>query len=489
MKISWKVIFLTLFLCALVVPADAANDKIRIGILKFGSKADGVQDRQAEIITDIFTRALYGSKTVSIYERERFEDVGAEIRVGLSGLVDPMTAAEVGRIKGLQYMVLGAVTELNQKADGVIIPLGGIGIGSGSHEAKARIEMRVIDVATSEICLALTEVGTSKNSAQALSFGGVAWAEGEFGGLEARAINDAAIRLANKIRVELGGEYSYVISGSGSEFIIDQGEANGVENGALFLVYAEGSTVRGMNGEVLGRDKIPLAVLKVKSAESAHSVCTVAPPTKGNLIKRGDKVEPISAEEARKIKPVSSRPAVSASSETFDQIFKEDSSPSSPGSPEREPQAGEEVLERPAEPRSTQPAVARQPAGYYQMKEVEGIDPNSTTDAKLIDAYVFIEPTERNTLGIQHRGAWQMYSGKRYKDAFEIFTKLTDDYPGNYLSAYWAGMCAIKLGSDKEAAKWFDLALAFNPNYQPAIDARAKIGEDPANKPAKKKKK
>jgi tetratricopeptide (TPR) repeat protein len=384
-------------------------------------------------------------------------------------------------------MVLGAVTELNQKAGGVVIPLGGIGIGSGSHEAKARIEMRVIDVATSEIRLALTEVGTSKNSAQALSFGGISWAEGEFGGLEARAINDAAIRLANKIRVELGGEYSYVISGSGSEFIIDQGEANGVENGALFLVYAEGAAVRGMNGEVLGRDKIPLSVLKVKNAESAHSVCTVAPPTKGNLITRGDKVEPISAEEARTIKPVSSRPATSASSETFAQIFNEDAKPSSTASPGGA-SVEAETPEKPAEPQPGAATAPRQPAGSYPMREIEGVDPNNTTDAKLIEAYSFIEPAKRNTLGIQHRGALQMYSGKRYKDAFEIFTKLTDDNPGNYLSAYWAGMCAIKLGSGKEAAKWFDQALAFNPDYQPAIDAKATIGEEPANKPAKKKK-
>ena len=121
------------------------------------------------------------------------------------------------------------------------------------------------------------------------------------------------------------------------------------------------------------------------------------------------------------------------------------------------------------------------------MRDMPGVDPNSTTDAKLIDAYDFMDPQKRNTLGIQHRGAWQMYSNKRYKDALEIFTQLADDYEGNYMSAYWAGMCAVKLNSGKEASKWFNSALEINPNYQPAVDALAKLGDEPANKPAKKR--
>jgi TolA-binding protein len=75
-----------------------------------------------------------------------------------------------------------------------------------------------------------------------------------------------------------------------------------------------------------------------------------------------------------------------------------------------------------------------------------------------------------------------MYSSRRYKDAFEIFSRLADEYPGNYLSAYWAGVSAQRLKSGKEAAKWFDIALSFNPDYQPAIDARAKLGDSPSNK-------
>jgi tetratricopeptide (TPR) repeat protein len=120
------------------------------------------------------------------------------------------------------------------------------------------------------------------------------------------------------------------------------------------------------------------------------------------------------------------------------------------------------------------------------MRDVDGVDPDNTTDAKLIEAYGFLSSTERNTLGIQHRGAYRMYSAKRYKDAFEAFTKLTDDYPGNYLSAYWAGTSASKLKSYKEAIKWFDIALAINPNYQPAVDGKAQA-EASDSKGSKKK--
>jgi curli biogenesis system outer membrane secretion channel CsgG/TolA-binding protein len=498
MKKLKLVILFAFFVCALSAPSEAA-DRIRMGMIKFESKAAGVSDRQAEIITDIFTNVLHGAKSIAVMERAEIESIGAELKLQMSGLVDPATAVQIGKIKGLQYMVMGAVTELSKKGSGGAVPLFVIpgSVGGGSVTASAKVDVRIVDVETSEVVMAVSEVGMSKNSAQAFNLYGVRWGEAEFGGLEARAIADASLRLAHKIKEKMGGEYSYVLSGSGNELIVDEGNSMGVQDGdsaTLFLVYADGTAIMGMDNRALSREKIPLGVLKVKKAESDYSTCVVAPPTKGNLIRRGDKIEPISTEEAKTVKSPSSRPAAAAaSSETFQEIFGDGNGG---GQPEQKTQPSAQEQSAPAQqeqfaqlpqPGQREPETQpEQPAasGSFQWRDVDGVDPNSTTDAKLIDIYP-LSSQERNTIGIKHRGAWKMYSGKRYKEAFEVFSQLVLDYDCNYLAAYWAGMAAQKLGSAKEAAAWFERALAINPNYQPAIDGKAKLGGNPVNKPVK----
>jgi curli biogenesis system outer membrane secretion channel CsgG/TolA-binding protein len=497
-----RTVLLALLALAVVVPSEAA-DKVRMGMIKFESKAEGVQDKQAEIITDIFTNVLSGAKNISVLERAEIQRIGEELKFNMSGLVDPATAAAIGKVRGLQYMVMGSVTELYKKAGGGAVPLFFIpgSIGGADITAYAKIDVRVIDVETTEVIAAFSERGMSKNSSQAFNFYGVRWGETEFGGLEARAIADASLRVAYHIRERMGNEYSYVLSGSGDEFVIDAGNMMGVQEGVgdkrdgatLFLVYIDGETIRGLDNQIISRKKIPLAVLKVKTAESDHSICTVAPPTSGKVIQRGDKIEPISSEEAKTIKGTAKRPDVPQSTETFNEIFGtgDTSPPSQPAQPQPPAPGTAETAQpapvaQPAQPAS-QPAQSR-PSGSYQWRDVDGVDPNSTTDAKLVDIYP-LSSQERNAIGIKHRGAWNMYSKGSYKEAFEIFTQLAFDYECNYLSAYWAGMAALKIGSAKEAAKWFDQALAINPGYQPAIDAKTKLGDEPVNKPTKTKKK
>jgi len=219
----------------------AEGEKIRVGIMGFQSKAPGVSNRQAEIITDLFTRELANSRSIAVYEREQLAKIGEEIKLGMSGLVDMNTAVEVGRIAGIQYILTGAVTELSGKASGGggYVPIrgapiiGGLAVGGGSHRATAGIDIRVIDTTTSEIVLALSEQGSAVNTSSAVAIAGFAAAETEFGGLEARAIADAVTRLSNGVRSILGDESSRVIAVGANKFTIDVGSTMGAKVGAL----------------------------------------------------------------------------------------------------------------------------------------------------------------------------------------------------------------------------------------------------------------
>ena len=82
------------------------------------------------------TTELYEAGLFTLVEREKLHYVGEEIRLSQSGLMDESTAPELGKIKGVQYSMTGAVTEYHYKAAGGAVPIPGIGgVGGASNTA------------------------------------------------------------------------------------------------------------------------------------------------------------------------------------------------------------------------------------------------------------------------------------------------------------------------------------------------------------------
>lgn len=443
--------------------AIEASEPIRVGVMKFESKTSGVSDHQAEVITDLFTTELAQSKRVQVFERLQLEAIGSEVKLGMSGLVDMNTAVEVGKLAGLQYMLMGSVTELSQKASGGAI----MGIGGVTHEAYATIDMRVVEVATSRVVKAYKAEGTSKNTGSAISIGGFTYAEAGFGGIEARAIADAVSVLAHKLRSEMADESSHVIAASDNRYTIDVQS----QPGSLYLVYTDGKAILDMSGQMIDREKIPFAVIKVVDTGTGHSVAALAEGCSGKLIRRGDKIEPIAAAKAKEMlsgkRFAKDRP--SASSSTFEQIFGGGDGAATPTTPA--PGAVEVPAATPAAPA---PPAAATPSAPIARKAIDGFDPDTSSDAKVIETYP-LSSGEINSLGILQRSSYNMYKNRRYKDAYDGFKRGFDSYGGHYLAAYWAGMTAQKLKNNDEAKEWFERALAINPNYVPASEAIEKI--------------
>jgi hypothetical protein len=108
------------------------------------------------------------------------------------------------------------------------------------------------------------------------------------------------------------------------------------------------------------------------------------------------------------------------------------------------------------------------PANYQVMLD---FDPNQIADARVIRTLP-LSQEEMNALEIQHRASWNQYDNKLFTDAFMSFSQQSFQYKGNYLSSYWAGMSALRLGNLQVADAWFNMALEINPYYQPARNAK-----------------
>ena len=196
--------------CSFALDLDDAEDTepVRLGIMPFSSKAYGVPDGMAAVISDFFARMLYKSEGITLLERERLEDAGAELRLGMSGLVSNKTAAQIGKLAGCQYILLGSITNLAKGGSGAAMPglFLPIGFSSAKEKVKATLDVRVIDVETGSIVFAEGAEGEAERADKGISVHGIDFGESEFGGIENVAITNAVAKLAPGIEEALTGK-------------------------------------------------------------------------------------------------------------------------------------------------------------------------------------------------------------------------------------------------------------------------------------------
>ena len=186
-----------------------SGERVRLGIMKFTSKTYGVPDSMAAGISDFFARMLFKADDIMLVERERLDDIASELRLGMSGLVDPKTAAKIGKLAGADYMLLGAITNLGYGSSGASLPGFGVpflgGVGVNTQKVRADLDVRVVKVETGEIVHAEAASGEASKSDTGLSAYGVSLRNSEFGGIEGTAILHATAKLAPGIQKALTG--------------------------------------------------------------------------------------------------------------------------------------------------------------------------------------------------------------------------------------------------------------------------------------------
>ncbi|MDR1472893.1 MAG: hypothetical protein LBS75_10270 [Synergistaceae bacterium] len=264
-----------------------------------------------------------------------------------------------------------------------------------------------------------------------------------------------------------GTPEGHVYAIAAESYTVSLGVADGVKGGEFFIVYYYGGDFFGEDGLPIGHYKIPVAVLKAESVSTSSSVCKVVSPSQGWVIQRGDRVMPISSASANHLK--------------FAAFYATPEKPQVPGHNGRWIRVAPAPAPAPVPPPApalvypsslpVQPEVPY-PPNYWVMPY--DFDVNLITDLRLARTFP-ISQVEVYALEIQHRQAWDMYSRKRYDAAFNSFARQAANYDGNYLSPYWAGMCALKLGNPSLAEAWFNTALGINPNYRPAMEEISKI--------------
>ena len=181
---------------ALLVPAalcaeQAQPRKKRVAIMDFDystvhttvSAIFGTNVDIGQGISDMLVTMLVKDGTYSIIERKALDKIMAEQNFSNSERANPSSAAKLGKLLGVDAIIVGSITQFGNETDsknigGVGRTLGGIGIGGfGKKESSANVglDARIINVDTGEILAVATGKGESKRKSTSLLGGGGSW--------------------------------------------------------------------------------------------------------------------------------------------------------------------------------------------------------------------------------------------------------------------------------------------------------------------------
>lgn len=222
---------------AAVVPArPVLKRKIALGRItnetRYGQSLvrDSKGDPLGKQVTDLLSKALTESGAYLVFERPDIVALKEESK---------LTDAKMNLI-GVDVMIIGSLTEFGRKT------LGQTGFASSSKKqvAFAKVDLRLVDVSTSQVFFATSGAGeSSTESASTFGFGSQAAYDG--------TLNDSAIRQAiseavNRMSTELSARpwQTYILSNDGGRIFIAGGKAQGLKPGMLLSVQTVGEKIK-----------------------------------------------------------------------------------------------------------------------------------------------------------------------------------------------------------------------------------------------------
>src|SRR5436853_120541 len=208
-------------------------------------------------IADLLVQKLVQDGKYSVIERKALDKILAEQNFGNSNRADSSTAAKIGKMLGVDAIIIGSITQFGR--DDKSTGLGGAGWGRGPFgiggvkvkEAKAicNISARMVDTTTGEILAAVTGEGHSTRSGTSLIGGGGGGGGGGVGAFDmsssnfgqtilGEAVNKSVVSTGTQLTAAAGNlptrkvEVNALVADvSGNTLILNAGSKSGLKVG------------------------------------------------------------------------------------------------------------------------------------------------------------------------------------------------------------------------------------------------------------------
>ena len=325
--------FLWVLLFAFVLPIYAQTPaasapparKKRVAILDFdyatvhsySSAMFGTDVDVGKGITDLLVKYLVKDGTYSVIERQALDKIMAEQNFSNSDRANPASAAKIGKLLGVDAIIVGAVTQFGNETKNTNIggaggALGGFGLGGVGHKkskAICAIDARIIDIDTAEILGVADGKGESARESTSLTGGGGHWSgwgggHADFGSSDfqqtiiGEAINQATQQLSSGLIADAPKlvARTIVVEGlvaavDGGQVVLNVGSKTGIKVGNQMNVERVTKEIKDPStGKVLRKMSNQIGVIEITDVDDVSAVGKVL---SGTGFKVGDSVKTI----------------------------------------------------------------------------------------------------------------------------------------------------------------------------------------------------
>jgi len=217
----------------------AVGERLSVAVLPFESKDIGADLGSIDLLDKLVT-GFVNSGRFKVIERAQLEKILNEQKLGLTGVLDASTAAQIGKGIGVDGVVVGSITR------------------SGN---TVTIDARLIDTESAAI---LTARDAFSN------------------GISLQDLSQMITELVGKIQADLPMVSGYVIRVDGANLTLDIGTKNGIRKGIKCLVYREGAPmVHPVTGEVIGKMIDEICEVQVTDVFDGYCTATVTKSKSG----------------------------------------------------------------------------------------------------------------------------------------------------------------------------------------------------------------
>jgi curli biogenesis system outer membrane secretion channel CsgG len=308
-----KILVWSVMLC--VVPAALAQEqqaprKKRVAILDFEygtvrSAAQALFGTDVDVgrgISDLLVKHLVQDGTYSVIERRMLDKILAEQNFSNSDRANPASAAQIGKILGVDAIIVGSITQFgydtkNTNVGGAGGGFGRFGIGGFSQKktkAIVTIDARVIDIDTAEILAVADGKGESKRESTSLLGGGGSWRGWGAGRVDFGSSDFQQTILGEAVKAAVEGMSSGLIANNaklhvrtvvveglvaaveGDLVILNVGAKAGLKVGDQLSIERVTREIKDPNtGAVIRKMTSNLGTVQVTEVDAGSSVCKI----------------------------------------------------------------------------------------------------------------------------------------------------------------------------------------------------------------------
>ncbi len=268
-------------------------------------------------IADLLVRNLVQDGTYSVIERKAMDKILGEQNFSNSDRANPTSAAKIGKILGVDAIIVGSITQFGNETKSTGVGGGGGGWGGyglgGFHQKKSKaivvVDARIVNIDTAEIMGVADGKGESQRESTSLLGGGGNWHGfgngavdfgssdfqqtiiGEAVSAAVKQMSEGLIADAPKLEARTISVEGVVAAVVGGQVVLNVGGKAGLKVGDQLTVQRVTQEIKDpSSGKVIRRMTLPVGVIRLTDVDDISAVGT---PVSGSDFKVGDEVKTI----------------------------------------------------------------------------------------------------------------------------------------------------------------------------------------------------